>query len=124
MSHPAPCASIARQEVLGADGDDEISGGVCVRLPMPRVWGRDDASGYDQGHGGWVARAGAQARSTMWLVTESCDSEACSCMDNSSKNDVYSKNDTSRVEERYVGVRRTRCLRWRWYGWLHLAVVG
>jgi hypothetical protein len=26
-----------------------------------------------------MARAGAQARSTMQLVTETCDSEACSC---------------------------------------------
>lgn len=76
------------RELLGADGDGEISGGVCVRVPMLRVWGWDDASGDEQGHGGWMVRVGAQARSTMQLVIESCDSETCLCIDGSSRNDT------------------------------------
>ncbi|KAJ7902260.1 hypothetical protein B0H13DRAFT_2275004 [Mycena leptocephala] len=83
MGHPTPCASSRDRKVLGVDGDDEIGGDVCVRLPMPR-------------HGGWLARAGAQARSTMQLVTESCDSEACSCIDGPSTNDAF------RADEGYV----------------------
>jgi hypothetical protein len=50
-----------------------------------------------------MARAGAQARSMMRLMTESCDSEAYSCIDGSSTNDASCAEERGAVKRLLAG---------------------
>jgi hypothetical protein len=50
-----------------------------------------------------MARGGAQARSMMRLVTESCDSEAYSCIDGSSTNDASCAEERGAVKGLLAG---------------------